>query len=435
MAKKASDETVIGEQGVALIAAAVAAMKHLWHPTSGVDSGIDGQIELRDPATAEVRNVRIGVQSKATSGPWPSETDTGFYFRPKPKDVDYWLSSTQPVLLICSRPATGEIYWRSVQEWARDTDARRTGRIAFDKQRDRFDADARDVLFDLSVSAEDRVSPPGAPPIAERVLTNLMPISWKADQLFSAAAPGINRALLVEPAPAFRDGRLWSLRPLSAAVLDETGAGDLKRGPLEGWRESHEASDLDLVRELVRRELMVKHRHWLLWHYRKQVAYFRRRGEEWEGVSYVWAGGAGRAVVAPQKAKTREGYTSYRHDAAELDVRRLDGTWFVQVRPTYLFTWDGYRVSGHHDRALASIKKLDRHSTVSQMLRMWQHLLVERLTLDPQDPDDPFALGSLVEAESPRSIVDKAWQRIGPTEAVGGDDARQAIFDFGDSPA
>ena len=90
----------------------------------------------------------------------------------------------------------------------------------------------------------------------------------------------------------------------------------------------------------------------------------------------------GRAVVAPQQAKTRDGFTGYRHDAAELDVRRLDGEWFLQIRPTYLFTWDGERVSGHHESALSAIKKLDRHSTVSQMLRMWQHLFVERLTLD-----------------------------------------------------
>src|ERR1700733_15108984 len=103
MAKKADDAAVLGERGIALIASIVNAMAHLWHPTSGVDSGIDGQIELRDSASGEVRNVRIAVQSKATDRKWPGETATSFYYRPRPADVAYWLSSNQPVLLVCSR--------------------------------------------------------------------------------------------------------------------------------------------------------------------------------------------------------------------------------------------------------------------------------------------------------------------------------------------
>src|SRR3954462_10152031 len=98
-------------------------MQHLWQPTAGTDSGIDGQIELRDPATGTVRNVRLGVQSKATTKPWSGETEESFYFRATPDDVEYWLSSSQPVLVICSRPDTGEAYWRSVQEWASDEKA------------------------------------------------------------------------------------------------------------------------------------------------------------------------------------------------------------------------------------------------------------------------------------------------------------------------
>jgi hypothetical protein len=65
---KASNQTTIGEKGIALIALRVGEMGHLWHPTSGVDSGIDGEIELRDTETGQVRNFRIGVQSKATEG-------------------------------------------------------------------------------------------------------------------------------------------------------------------------------------------------------------------------------------------------------------------------------------------------------------------------------------------------------------------------------
>jgi hypothetical protein len=133
MAKKAPIQTVAGESGVHLIARIVDQMEHIWHPAVGPDSGVDGQIKLRDPATGEVRNVRLGVQSEATTGKWDRETDAGFSFRPEPKDIAYWLSSNQPILLICSR--NGEAYWRSVQECARDPKARATGYLRFRKKR------------------------------------------------------------------------------------------------------------------------------------------------------------------------------------------------------------------------------------------------------------------------------------------------------------
>jgi hypothetical protein len=77
---KAQDQAVIGEGGVHRIAQIVDAMDHLWHPTVGVDSGIDGEIELRDAHTGEVRK-------------WDRETDKRFSYRPDPKQVAYWLSS------------------------------------------------------------------------------------------------------------------------------------------------------------------------------------------------------------------------------------------------------------------------------------------------------------------------------------------------------
>lgn len=64
-------------------------MGHHWHPGStDIDTGIDGEIELVDPGTDEVRNFRIGVQSKATEGIWRSETADGFLYGPASKAFD-----------------------------------------------------------------------------------------------------------------------------------------------------------------------------------------------------------------------------------------------------------------------------------------------------------------------------------------------------------
>ena len=422
MPKKATDQTLIGEQGVALIAGAVGQMGHLWHPTSGADSGIDGDIELRDPATGQVRNVRIAVQSKATERRWPAEDDDGFSFSPSYDDIEYWLSSNQPVIVVCSRPSDGEAYWRSVQEWAVDPTRRAERTIRFDKHRDRFDKSARDLLFDLRATEHDRVEPPGPPPEPETALANFMPIRWQSDVVWSADVAGRDPASLLAAAReagashsglAFHDGRIWSLREPAEPFLAAIAATDPQVTPLAELSESDDRSDLDLLRQLVRHDLIDRHDYWLRWHAQKRCAYFRRRGDQ-EAVAFSWATRPGRTVVTPQYAKTGGHFTGYRHDAARLHVRRVGGGLHLQLSPSYLFTWDGKQVSGHHDRALAGIKRKDRHASVSQMLRMWAHLFTDEATM--AGLAHPFTLGPLVEVEVPRGIPDRGWQEVSPDD-------------------
>jgi hypothetical protein len=417
--KYVTDEAATGETAVAIIALAVRQMGHEWHPTSGNDSGIDGEIELRDPGTGEVRNVRIAVQSKGTERTWDNETAEGFSFSPKLKDIEYWLSSNQPVILVCVRPSSKEAYWRSVQGWARDPEKRATRAIQFDKDRDRFDATARDVMFDLRASDEDRTEPPTLPAEPEMVVSNLMPIYWPKNGLLHSVHVGSltpsemwqrarKAGVISEGGFVFRDGDMWSLRPFPDDLVGAIEATKPKRSDLTAWLTSDASDDLDLVRELVRRDLVARHSQ-VRWHAYKKVVYFERRGE-WEKVKHRWSSKSGRAVVSPQKAKTREGYTGYRHEATEIAVRRLDGKWHAQLAPTYLFTWDGQKVSGHHASALAYIQRKDKHAAVSQRLRMWADLFQERLTLEADD--EPFSLGPLVEFLAPTRIPDKGWREL-----------------------
>jgi len=187
--RKVTRQSAIGEQGVALIALRVGEMGHLWHPTSGVDSGIDGEIELRDPASGHVRNFRIGVQSKATEGVWRRETDQGFVWRADPEHIEYSVESNQPVVLVCSRPRTSEAYWRNVQEWASDPARRATGLVDFDKTRDRFDPDAAVRFFTLESREGVSTEPPGPEARSERLKTNLLPVIWDAGIVWSVPSP------------------------------------------------------------------------------------------------------------------------------------------------------------------------------------------------------------------------------------------------------
>jgi hypothetical protein len=212
---------------------------------------------------------------------------------------------------------------------------------------------------------------------------------------------------------AFHEGRVWSLRELSAAFVSAIGATDRKASRLDDALASTESADLNLLRQLVRHDLIDRHSYWLRWHALKRCAYFRHRGEQ-ESVSFAWATKPGRTVVAAQFAKTDGHFTGYRHDAARLHLRRLDGDLYLEVAPTYVFTWDGKQLSGHHDSALAGILRKDRHTSVSQMLRMWATLLKDERTIDGHE--HPFTLAGLVEVRVPESIPDKGGKQVSPED-------------------
>lgn len=418
--RKATKQSTIGESGIALIALRVSEMGHLWHPTSGVDSGIDGEIELRDDATGEVRNFRIGVQSKATEGVWRSETNDGFVWRADPAHVEYWLGSNQPVLLVCSRPKTSEAYWRNVQQWASDPERRASGLVDFDKHRDVLDASASARFFSLEVRNGSVLEPPGPQPHAEQLKTNLLPVNWDVDVVWSVTSPSSDPGALFQRALAagaarsdiaLRDGRLWSLSPLDAAYLaaieaTEPPTDDSLAELASGGQNGRQL----LVGELVRRSLLAQHWRQLRWHGPTRLAYFRLHDEAKQR-KLRWAGGAGRTVVLPRASTKHEGLSGYRHDAARLAVRRLGERWFVVVSPTYLFTYDGRKVSSFHADALKKMKAFDRAAAVSQQLRMWEWLLTRPPNmLDADESPAPFHLGPLVEVSIDVRPPEAAWK-------------------------
>ena len=418
--RKVTKQSVIGEKGIALVALRVSEMGHLWHPTSGVDSGIDGEIELRDSGTGEVRNFRIGVQSKATEGRWRSESDYGFLWRAGPEHIDYWLSSNQPVLLVCSRPKTSEAYWRDVREWARDPERRASGLVDFEKRRDSLDASTGAQFFSLGGRDDPLLAPPGPEPHPERLKTNLMPVLWDVEAVWSVVSPSPDSKALFQKAlaagvprsdVAAREGRLWSLSPLGSEYLAAIEAtGTPVEEPLASFAASDQRDRQVLLAELVRRSLLAHHWRQLRWYMPDRLAYFRLY-DEGKQRRLRWAGGSGRTVVLPRASTKHEGLSGYRHEAARLTVRWLDGSWFVAVSPTYLFTYDGRKVSSFHADALKKMKTFDHAAAVSQQLRMWEWLLTRPASvLDVDEAPAPLRLGPLVEVLIAVRPPEAAWK-------------------------
>jgi hypothetical protein len=149
MPKKITQQTLTGQAGVNLIEKRVLQMGWIWNATN-IDAGIDGYIEIRDPGTGRATNIVLQVQSKALSQ-FTNETPTSFEYVCSPRDLEYWTAGNAPVILIVSKPAAEQAYWTSVKDYFNTPAKRRDRRITFDKNRDRFDLDARERLAQLAM--------------------------------------------------------------------------------------------------------------------------------------------------------------------------------------------------------------------------------------------------------------------------------------------
>lgn len=182
--KKLTDRQLLGEQGVSLISLAVSGMGFVWRPTSQHDTGIDGEIEVRDTATGAMSGLLLKVQSKAVSA-LANETSEEFDYWPEQRDVDYWLKHNVPVILVVSRPSTDEVYWQPVQDLSGQA---RSRKFHFDKRRDALSADAAGRLIELA-----RQQSVGARGIAlhrpERLVSNLLPLTTLPARLYLAETP------------------------------------------------------------------------------------------------------------------------------------------------------------------------------------------------------------------------------------------------------
>jgi hypothetical protein len=173
--KKVSRSAHIGDAGIALIHQRVSAMDHVWHERK-VDAGIDGTIELRDPTTGEVSNCHLQVQSKASDNDFPGETTDRFHYDCDERDLDYWMKSPVPVLLICSHPKRNEAWWVHIQAYFSDPARRASGRVDFHKITMAFAGDVSDRLFAVS-DPHGRAHTPVADFREETLESNLVPVS------------------------------------------------------------------------------------------------------------------------------------------------------------------------------------------------------------------------------------------------------------------
>jgi hypothetical protein len=203
---------IVGEQGAALAKLLTLEMGCPWHETNSLlETGVDAWIELRDPSTGEMLNRWIAAQSKAHEGPFRDEDDSSFTFEFEHRDLIYWLQGNMPVILIVSRPADREAWWRPISHSIERGEGEKV-KLKFDKQRDKYGLNSYQALRTLATERVEVLAPAEEDDKAQQHLT-----AAGLDLPFRAIGAG----LLV---PAVAIGLKGVTEELMALALIDSGA-------------------------------------------------------------------------------------------------------------------------------------------------------------------------------------------------------------------
>lgn len=418
--KLTPDSELSGQKAVNLIEQVVLGMDCLWHPRGAFDPGIDGRIELRDARTKQPLARYLGVQSKGYAR-YTAETDDGFGFLCDLTDVNYWMGSNEPVLLVCSHPETREAWFVCITDYFADAERRASRRVRFDKHTDRFDASRADDLLRLGTRSEPVLHrQPPAPP--EDLITNLLPVRehpaflWAAPTDLYAYKQAHGRYLDAGGPRAsdylLREGHLYALRdPRSCPLKALCESEDVESFPVEEWADSNDVTLQRYWVELLRRTLFQQLKPHLSWHPTRGLFYFDAP-EPLADLSIDGPTGRRQVVKVEYYLDKRDGkqHLKYaRHHAFRPNFQRVDGRWHLEVEPDYFFSSDGQRDHGRGDEYLAGIKKLEKNLSVLGHLRMWAHLLNPPPSLLEAEPKT-LTFGDLVTVRVPVGIDDALWQ-------------------------
>ncbi|MCP4306359.1 MAG: DUF4365 domain-containing protein [bacterium] len=431
MSKKFTATAQVERQGVALCASVVAEMGHIWREKSVSDVGVDGEIELVDLTSREALGRLLLVQSKARSGEFEGETEDSIRFRCTEDDLNYWLSASAPVLLVCSRPSTKEAWFKNIPEWFSANPERRAKRIVeFSKVDDRFDASAGRRLIDWGVPASSGIylRPPPRP---ETLVTNLLRVEHIAQHVHLAPSSvrgwkDINARMRTGGHPlvndvVWRDKHVYSFRGFDEPPLDVLADDTPERISTDELADSGAEEDRRFLVRLLNGTLREIHSE-LHWHRGREYLYFPASSDlQPRAVRAAGKRGRGRTVFERYLDKeTKSRVVYYRHYALRFQFLYLDQGWYLALTPTYHFTHDGSRESRYAGDYLKRIKQIEGHGAVGNLTKFWAGYLRSRSDLFAS-PDQRLRLGLLAELDLAHGIDDEHWKRRDKTAVAGAD--------------
>lgn len=195
----------------------------------------------------------------------------------------------------------------------------------------------------------------------------------------------------------FHDGRLFSFRDPNitglASVLDEGTVEVLQTGDLT---DSGQIDNVNIMKQLLFAETQERLRSGNVKSHPKDRFFFFCPNEE-EATSRFesWVGkktATRRVYEVKYQKKDPSKVAHHKHFSFELSFVDIDGTWFAQIRPSWYFSYNGYKRSNWHDDLLSQQKRLELNATVRNMVRFTAYYLANL----PEDLSTDLDFKSLV---------------------------------------
>lgn len=397
----------------------------MWSPTGGIEVGIDGFIELFDRNSGEALGKTLAVQSKVKKD-LANETVDSFDYYCDERDLMYWLQGNMPVLLIVSRPENNEAYWVSVKDYFADADRRKGRKVRFSKSEDRFDVNAFGALLRLGRD-ENAGLYLGPIPCDETLYSNLLPVESFPKRIWIA------RTEYKRPQELFpilndcgrRIGGDWLMHEQSIVSFQ-----DLRKDPwsticdpgacedFDTWEWAYTRDDdrrrnfVDLLNRTLKDQLYPDIQFWpkfgcFAFSGKLETAPIKKRYRSLQQQSDL-------TVVSKYSNtnKKDQTFTWLRHLAFRGQFRLFEDQWYLEITPTYVFTWDGERVYHFHEKSLSGIKRVEGNRAVLYSVLIWAETLARSDDLFRSSAKIQF--GELLTESLPLGIDDGGWLSADP---------------------
>ncbi|MDD4736784.1 MAG: DUF4365 domain-containing protein [Kiritimatiellae bacterium] len=424
MAKIINDNQMLGEMGETFIRSLVLKMGYTFEGIK-TDAGIDGTIEIRDPASGKMLNLILRVQVKATRA-FQNETDDQFLFRCDKNDVEYWLKGNTPNILVVCNPMTEKAYWISIRNYFSLLKPS-SFTVKFHKKEDVFDETTAGKLLEIARPVDSGLYME-APRKNDVLTSNLLVVKRLPEIVY--VAPTTCRSLGEVYAKGKEAG--CSLPP--EIIYHEkmlTSVHDFREDNV--WNSVCESSGsdafsfddrFDMIEDVLNRRLASEflfnclkgfsancglqylHREGLFYvKYAKIDGAAQKRG--FHSSSRLSVRQGKRGMVVPLRGRAK----GFKHCAFFAKVLLIEESWYLQIEPTYHYTYDGFKPKHNAAEFLSKIKRLEKNMSVFSQLRMWEQFLSES-----GEPDllsagyGHLGFGRLEYFNLDRSVPDALWR-------------------------
>lgn len=102
-------------------------------------------------------------------------------------------------------------------------------------------------------------------------------------------------------------------------------------------------------------------------------------------------------------------FSYYRHHAFKPHFSYIAGKWYLEITPSYHYTWDGFRVSSFYEDLIKGIKRIERSGAVFRQVMFWARILQDKADFLEQTGYPYLRFGKLLEFELDYGLRDELW--------------------------